>query len=788
MAAANSKSSEQLAADLEKVCDALWNAEFLIVAVGPTFDEGMRNPFESDRCDPSLVSQPNRFMGFWGGVFNTCCDRNPHEGFNVISRWRDRFFCQDDMRKRGKKKAAEDETEFDKMARCLIYTGLIGNQFQRLGVPSEEVFDALGNITQWQCSRMPPCCVKATTAERGFRFVIDDATKEAMPVKYVQQRVSDKVLEVVQVHDSDDDELVAMIGGATKNPFEIKLPKEERQKRVLRRIEQPRVLRHHPSTQPGRERFPDLFTGFAVAAGAMPLPHFLPGLLMDDQAPRKLPPMPTTDEGEPVPLLPMLNPPGIMRCSHLQEHIFALDLKAREPSVGKFATVEPERYTKEREQYYTALNKMFLAENHTAMMKRSKYVTYNISMVIVAPGQSVVHESLRNKLFSVYSSTSQKHQVPVVSEKGEVVGHLHPKHAAALELRRQYLDEWTQGRRGWYYFSNQASRQTMHDPITDTDIDVVHLQFPADGEDALELPDGCRISIMCETVIDTHRMPAEGSAGRGAAAAASSNSSKDATTSSCRFVNSWQVVGDFQHGTFSDPEFKNKDNVEYVLIGREHHGVRVGVLKQAPTRVQYIRVQLPATTQSEQLGSGAVGDALGSAFVSHCRASVEKVVAQSGRGLAADSNANKKEKPPLPVPNHILCANCHDVARPFVLMSKPGMKDEGFCHALLAARTKQLKAWEKLMTESIKSDTSKSVVILELGGDRKVDAARSYSEKTFKTLKQSKCTFVRISSQDLETKGKKGGEEGNSVVLVMNPTQALVTLDNLLGERLRKGR
>lgn len=852
MAAAAGKSPEQVAADLERVADALWGADYLLVLIGPRFDDGggLANPFDSDRCDPLLVAQPNRFMGFWGGVYNAYMDRSPHEGFSIISRWRDRYYCQDDIRKKGKKKPGGDDevSEFDRMAKCLVYTANVGNQLQRLGVPSDEVFDALGNITLWQCSRLPPCCQRTALVERNFRFVIDDATKEAMPVKYLTQKPRSITTENVIVVDSDDEELTAMDGGHIKNPFEVKMTKEDQQQRQRRRVQQPRVIRHHPRTQArqARDRFPDLFTGYALEAGQRPIAHAFIDAPYDEQSPRKQPPprvaqvedndaaaaAPTVVSLKPVPF-----PRGAQRCSHLFEHVAALDMGSQTSNIGSFFPADPDRFSKEREQLFTGVGRIFTSENPSLLNKRCKYVTYNISVIIkpIDNAQPVVSEATRNKLLTVYGKSPV--MVPVVSSKTSasesvVVGSIHPSTAAQLDLHRQLLDPWTQGYRGCYFFSNQSARQCMVDQTTDTTIDVVRVAFPqrnargtvpdgsgqllsgssgaadvarldrsavegrdatdgdaiaqstsavAEADEPLELPSNCTVSIVCETVLEVASIPVPDGA---------KPPPLPPQGSSCptRFVNTWQLVGKLATSTFMETEFKGKETVEYILLGRDHHGVRIGVDKTKPSLVRYMDFQCPSTKLEESLDDLNSGQ-LGAAFVSHVSFVKERQLAAPSDAVAASlGGKNPSDRPPIPAPNHQLCANCHDVARPFVLMSKPGKKDEGFCHALQAARVKQVKAWEKSMMDCLKTDNTRSIVMLELGCDRKADPVKQYSEKTFKTLKQSKCTHVRISTQDLETKAKKGGDEGNAIALVTNPIQALVALDNLLGERLRKGR
>ena len=46
-----------------------------------------------DLCDPGwLEKEPALFLGFWGTCFNDYRNTVPHEGYQIVARWRDRFF------------------------------------------------------------------------------------------------------------------------------------------------------------------------------------------------------------------------------------------------------------------------------------------------------------------------------------------------------------------------------------------------------------------------------------------------------------------------------------------------------------------------------------------------------------------------------------------------------------------------------------------------------------------------------------------------------------------------
>ena len=759
----SSKTIEEITADLERAAEAIWNAEYLIVAAGPMFDEGVRSPFDSDYCDPGLISKPNKFMGFWGEFFNTYSDRNPHEGFQIISRWRDRLFSADDIRKKQKKK--EEENEYDKLLRCMVYTANVSNLFQKAGLPNDEVFEACGNITTWQCSRLPVCSSRLFQADRTFRFVIDEATREAMPVKYVSDKRETKAAERVEAIDSDEEELQAMQGNS-KHPFEVKLTREERQKRQQRRLEQPQVLRHYAGTQIGAKRWPDLFSGFCTSQSAIPQPVGFDDTEPDPNNVRRYKPVE----------IPAGDPPveAPVRCSHLLEHVNALQRHCYDGRCGVFFGADPEKWAKDREQYYQSSMKIFVSDHATSAMKRAKFVTYNVSVVIQASkANPLVSASLLEKLFTVHPKSAAT--VPITNGANAVIGHISSEQAATVELMQNLHDGWRQGKNGVFYFSHVAARQTMQEPIHSAFIDVIHIPFPSDasGKPSIELPDDATISVICETVIHHDALPGDTDKALKAAL-------HDRNGNPCSYTsNVWQLVGKLKKLSFSESDFKGKESVEYILAGREHHALKIGVPKQTPTKVLYLQLQSPCE------------DLAPKSFPSHT--TLRSVpVAPEALAAPASAAARREEamslRPPAPTPNHLMCVGCHDVARPYVLMARPGIKDDGFCQSILAARTKAFKTWEKLMTDAMKADPSRSLVILEVGCDKKMDPARSYSEKTFKVLKQSRCTCIRITNQDLEAKAKGGGEQeaANYIVAQIGVQQGLSIIDRAITERMRK--
>jgi hypothetical protein len=231
----------------------------------------------------------------------------------------------------------------------------------------------------------------------------------------------------------------------------------------------------------------------------------------------------------------------------------------------------------------------------------------------------------------------------------------------------------------------------------------------------------------------------------------------------------WQVTGrlDLLSDVSAVPkenEQKSKDFVEYYLETQQRYLIRVGVRRTEPDMIAYMQFEIPCEEP---------------AALRRCTETTHPRPARTVTPAAL--------RPPVPTQNHVLCSGCHGVARPFVLMNRPGAsKDDGFCQAALATRSKTFKTWEKAMTDALKQDTNKSIVILEVGCDKRMDVSRSYAEKTFKSLKSGKCTFVRIAPTPLDT--KKGGatQEANAIALEVGVVSGLTQIDRLIGDKMRK--
>ena len=100
-----------------KAALALLDADFLLVCAGAGFsaDSGLpvykdiadlpayhqRGLTYADLCTPGWAQrEPEIFFGFWGSCYNSYFDTEPHEGYSIISRWRDMVVGQKLLRRR----------------------------------------------------------------------------------------------------------------------------------------------------------------------------------------------------------------------------------------------------------------------------------------------------------------------------------------------------------------------------------------------------------------------------------------------------------------------------------------------------------------------------------------------------------------------------------------------------------------------------------------------------------------------------------------------------------------
>eukprot|EP00388_Colpodella_angusta_P028295 GDKK01012038.1.p1 GENE.GDKK01012038.1~~GDKK01012038.1.p1 ORF type:complete len:367 (+),score=26.30 GDKK01012038.1:66-1103(+) len=342
------------------------------------------------------------------------------------------------------------------------------------------------------------------------------------------------------------------------------------------------------------------------------------------------------------------------------------------------------------------------------------------------------------------------------------------------------MKDWTQSMHGWYYFSHVPLSRTQQEPLHNTYSDVVKVDVPPPTfEGGYQLPTVGKVSLVCELamLVDGEHNPNQAKA---AAAAVSASVPPNPYTYT---NNVWQFVGHIDTtntaSQFQDPKGAPiKDAFEYILEGRKGHVLHIGSLRSKPQSISYIHLEIPHNDWDQQPFAGPT----------HLNRPPrdQSEVSPSHTSPNMDPSDLRRGEELVPTLNHILCQSCREIARPHVLMSKPNKKDDGFATAAMSQRNKTYKAWEKSIVDALKQDQNKSIVILEVGADRKMDPSRAYSEKTYKLLKTAKCTFVRLCNFNLETKGKPAAENPNSISILGQPIASLQALERAVNERIKK--
>jgi len=209
----------------ERAACAISNADVLLVATGAGWsaDSGLavyrdvanveeyrkRGLTYHDLCDPHvLANDPELFLGFWGGCFNDYRNTPPHEGYNIIAKWRDEYFARYGPVAEELKKLLKDENDSRPQSFAGPFFSLTSNvdaHWLKAKDPSPskpgplfspvEVYECHGNVERWQCAnRMcsaslagETCCKPPSAtlidsswpAPPNFMFEIDEETRLA---------------------------------------------------------------------------------------------------------------------------------------------------------------------------------------------------------------------------------------------------------------------------------------------------------------------------------------------------------------------------------------------------------------------------------------------------------------------------------------------------------------------------------------------------------------------------------------------------------------------------------
>ena len=725
---------------LERALEVIYGAEFLMIVIGPDFaDDVTKNPFDNAFCTPSLVSQPNKFMGYWGEFYNRYVERHPHDGFGTLKRWKDQFFntLSDDIRKRKvaiKKKTDEDEEQKIVNHRCFAVTASIDSYLTRIGFEQDQVMEIMGNITNWQCSI--PCKNDVWAIDKKFRFEIDGTNQEALPIKYSAQDMSTQTPCSEYVIFDEEEE----IPGSEGHPENS----EPTKKRILRRkLGRATTIRIVPSMQRSNDGNYDKFENPPMSDTDSPDEVTFPLALLttEDKSSQRVDGLDDDLELQddlveehfiqPYHPLPFF--------SHSIQHIRAISRQEYSYHEGLFQlSCDPAKMLEQRKGYYSNVQPFFSHEdprNEAFVRERRTRVWYNISLVIVDADTDIPIEPQ-------LSSTN-----------------------------------WTQGRKGIFYFSNVRGISTFQEPTKRRFVDVVRIDFPTD---IYSLPHNAKLSFVVETLVKPKSIkPAKGS---GTLPAVPHPFKRIAfqLIGSINFTKTTAAGQSREHNTDGGHGGRNQRDrqkegttdsiVEHVLETSERtlHSVKIGVNASKLRYINYLHFEI-ACDDEEVEGFPKDTDDVATVHREEKAATLDNRRRREMRKAGAAR----------PTSNHQLCKSCHNTARPHVQMAAKDLM-------LVPISKKSYQNWEKWVLEQMKLDSGK-LLIIELGCSKKMEACRRHSEMVWKKVKTGgRAHFLRISFEEIET--KKGGGGGGEMLTIHggDPKEVIKKLDRMLAEKVRK--
>jgi hypothetical protein len=235
-------------------------------------------------------------------------------------------------------------------------------------------------------------------------------------------------------------------------------------------------------------------------------------------------------------------------------------------------------------------------------------------------------------------------------------------------------------------------------------------------------------------------------------------------------------------GHKAPPVEEEGEDFEYVIATKQGHILKLGARHANPRAIKYLEMEcpLPEPRNRNFMEFG-------------CRRACfeEKADRASGslfggpdRRMSQPANAYKatRKRRPRPVANHQMCIFCRTLARPNVVMDQK--KDI----RVVNPPKKFYTNWEGAMLKKLKyTGGSCSLVILELGCEKKLDATRKLSERVYKLTKNSqRSTHIRISADDISVKKGAFGESEKVITIVDNVLNALLHIDRCMMDMKRR--
>eukprot|EP01130_Rhizamoeba_saxonica_P007172 TRINITY_DN2892_c0_g1_i3.p1 TRINITY_DN2892_c0_g1~~TRINITY_DN2892_c0_g1_i3.p1 ORF type:complete len:364 (+),score=71.12 TRINITY_DN2892_c0_g1_i3:79-1170(+) len=189
-----------------KAAEAIHQADYFLFTCGAGFSADSGLPTYQDianvkayndqdleyhhLCAPTvLLEDPDLFYGFWGDSLNAYRTAQPHEGYQILTKWKNEQFLKDlefeqcwglydHFISSTESNLVEDQDiSYDPNSapgKFFVVSSNVDAHFHTAGFNRNEVEEIHGNIEMWHCSR--PCGNKLWRVPAEFRFEVNKDT------------------------------------------------------------------------------------------------------------------------------------------------------------------------------------------------------------------------------------------------------------------------------------------------------------------------------------------------------------------------------------------------------------------------------------------------------------------------------------------------------------------------------------------------------------------------------------------------------------------------------------
>eukprot|EP01114_Cavostelium_apophysatum_P011645 TRINITY_DN25_c0_g2_i1.p1 TRINITY_DN25_c0_g2~~TRINITY_DN25_c0_g2_i1.p1 ORF type:complete len:328 (-),score=41.89 TRINITY_DN25_c0_g2_i1:1046-2029(-) len=193
--------------EILRAASAIASADFLLIGAGagmsadsglPVYANLSENPvykqlgvtFNQIVTPQMLVRNPALFYGHELSVQSLLTGATPHEGYEIISRWRTALLRKNEVTEPFLSRQFQNDSSVAPIDNVFVVTSNLDGHFIKSGFHPNEVAQIHGSGNYWQCGGVPgrgfplfekpPCCSNIFPAPSPSEYSIDTATMQAV--------------------------------------------------------------------------------------------------------------------------------------------------------------------------------------------------------------------------------------------------------------------------------------------------------------------------------------------------------------------------------------------------------------------------------------------------------------------------------------------------------------------------------------------------------------------------------------------------------------------------------